>query len=198
MSCHTWAYKKILDKDLDKFKADICAKIQSSIYYIKDEKDNEEKVRKFTNMVKKYHEQDKDDEHYRRLANDANTARNYILKRSEYLHELENKVNNAATCSDIWWNVIEESEYLFGVDYEMYNGDVYQYIAFDQPCRISEYNEMYFTNPHTFIKWVKLQEAELKAPISFLDYENGMTEKMEEEIIKFFNEHDDNILLRFG
>ena len=184
MGCHTWAYKKLVDSDLDNTKAKFIKKLKESTYY--SEPDELEKaLSKYFRLCKEMYEDYKNIDnnvakYYKRLAqNKELSAKRYMKK----YNKLQKVIAEIESCSDI--NSLSQIYKKGKLNVYFLKDNLYEFVYFDHPLRVYGYPEEQFTKEDKFVKW--LDETGR-------DY----TKEDRENISKFWSEFENGVLLHFG
>ena len=188
MSCHTWAYRQIQEKELGKYKKVFADIIKRDGMFIPDGTKFEDYLEKeYVMLTKAYGES------FITREKLSKQLKREDAKLRKGLEKLEN-VNDMATLAKI----VEDSCDI-DPEYTVVNGKLYELCDFDQPCRVYGYPEETFTDCDEFIDWLKNNDVDCvyydrEGPVEH----KGFCDKMEKSIRDFWAEYDGNVYVNFG
>jgi len=202
MGCHTWAYRKFKQDEIDVIKQTMLVDLKHTDYSPDDHFDDdyiEKEIKLYRSLAK---DEPQGGEIWKR-AYDKDYLIKYLTRESKKRRELIDNINKCCDIESLIPYVKKWQRFTISVDLKIVDGWIYKEIGFDEPCRIYGYYEDHFTDVDEFIGWIKKKESNGKV-ISRLyvhderNYIDGMCNEMEKAIRDYWNKYDNNVYVEFG
>jgi len=190
MGCHTWAYRKIKETELDSVKEDLVKKLENDLMYYTTVEQEQELVEIDIGLCKDYVLDKSTPEEFRQECqshiDNRELAVQEVRKTNNRIKEAIRNIKKCDTVSQLadMWDSINDS-FLTSTDYASHDGSLYQYVAFDEPYRVYGYPEETFTDCYKFIEWLA-------------DTDREYTREDELRIRNFWKKYDNEVYLTFG
>ena len=203
MSCHTWAYKAVEQKELDTVKSDWLLKLRSNCEYVPDGSDINKFVDNMMNIYKRIYQDYENDSECKKLATDRKYVEKHLLKMTKRINSLIKNISDCTTPEELKKYYNEFDHFDISPDYKIYKEKLYQEIDTDNPIRVYGYPEEKFDDPEKFIAWIKEHESSddykaIRYKGSYDDFEEGCTEGNMKAIRDFWEKNNGLVLVEFG
>lgn len=204
MGCHTWAYRKYKQDEVNTIKKVMVKELMRCGDCTPNNKISNDYVDKQQSIYKMLLEQYPDDKQFKKLSTDRNALIKHLEKTNKKTRTFIEKIEK---CEDIkslvplckqWHNMV------ISTDLKIIGDDIYKEVGFDAPVRIYEYPEETFLDAEEFITWIRQKESEGN-PISRLYtgddprcFIDGICPKMEKAIRQYWKKYDNEVYVEFG